>query len=83
VEAIAILSHAPHLSTRLILVVHYNWFNISLSRSQSETHEFDDELMEREFDYEFFGHEYDSDLFEPRAEPLFGFIRKSFGKKKT
>ena len=65
VEAIAILSQAPHLSTRLILLVHYNWSNISFCRSQSETHEFDDELMEREFDDEFFGHECDSDLFEP------------------
>ena len=84
VEASVTLSRAPHLSTRLIPLVHYNWSNISLSsRSQSETREFDDELMEREFDDELFGREYDSDLFEREPEPLFGFIRKWFGKKKT
>jgi len=50
---------------------------------QSERREFDDELMEREFDDELFGREYDSELFEREPEPLFGFIKKWFNKKKA
>jgi len=56
---------------------------MSFCRSQSETREFDDELMEREFDDELFGREYDLDLFEREPEPLFGFIKKLFRKKKA
>ena len=52
-------------------------------RPQSERREFDDELMEREFNDELFGREYDSELFGREPEPLFGFIRKWFNKKKT
>jgi len=51
------------------------------TESQSERREFDDKLMEREFDDELFGREYDSELFE--REPLFGFIKKWFNKKKA
>jgi hypothetical protein len=42
--------------------------------AQNERREFDDELMERE---------YDSELFEREPEPLFGFIKKWFNKKKA
>ena len=40
-------------------------------------------MMEREFNDELFGREYDSELFGREPEPLFGFIRKWFNKKKT
>ena len=42
--------------------------------SQSQRRELDDELLERE---------YDEELFEREPEPLFGFIKKWFNKKKT
>jgi len=51
--------------------------------TQSERREFDDELMEREFDDELFGREYDSELLEREPEPLFGFLKKWFNKKKA
>ena len=57
--------------------------DITPFRSQSERREFDDELMEREFDDELFGREYDSELFGREPEPLFGFIKKWFNKKKA
>jgi len=55
----------------------------SNTEPQSERREFDDELMEREFDDELFGREYDSELFGREPEPLFGFIKKWFNKKKA